>query len=217
MPRYYPVYFDLGGRSCLVVGGGAVAERRVLGLQEAGAAVRVISPTLTPALRAQADNRTIEYRQGMYEPSALADVVLVVAATDSRAVNTQVIADARAARIPVNAADAPGDGDYIVPSVIRRGEFCLSISTGGANPMLAARLAAEMETRFGPEYADYVELLGEFRLYIKSKTDVTAIRRQALADLLAAEPLLLEQLKVGDREAAHAIATEIVDAILPGA
>jgi len=217
MPRYYPVYLDLGGRFCLVVGGGAVAERRVLGLLEAGAAVRVISPTLTPALQAQADNRTIEYRQGVYEPSALADVVLVVAATDSRAVNVQVIADARAARIPVNAADAPDDGDYIVPSVIRRGELCVSISTGGANPMLAARLAAEMEIRFGPEYADYVELLGQFRLYIKSKTAVTAVRRQALADLLAAEPLLLEQLKVGDREAAHAIAAEIVDAILQSA
>ena len=217
MPRYYPIYLDLAGRWCLVVGGGAVAERRVLGLQEAGAQVRIISPTLTPTLQVQADSATIQYRQGDYEPSALADVVLVVAATDARRVNALVIADARAAHILVNAADAPDDGDYIVPSVIRRGELCVSISTGGANPMLAARLAEEMETRFGPEYADYVELLGLFRLYIKSKTEVTSVRRRALADLLAAEPLLLEQLQVGDREAAHAIATEIVDAVLKSA
>jgi precorrin-2 dehydrogenase/sirohydrochlorin ferrochelatase len=214
MPRYYPLSLDLAGRTCLVVGGGGVAERRVLGLQEADARVRVVSLTLTPALQAQAGAGTIEYRQSAYEPSALDGVLLVVAATDSRAVNARIIADARTAHILVNAADAPEDGDYIVPSVIRRGELCISISTGGANPMLAARLAAEMETRFGPEYAAFVELLGQFRVYIKSKTDVTAVRRRALADLLAAEPLLLEQLKVGDREAARAIAAEIVDTVL---
>lgn len=214
MPRYYPIYLDLVGRPCLVVGGGAVAERRVLGLQEAGAAVRVVSPALTPALRMQAEHSAIEYRQGVYDSSALEGVVLAVAATDSRAVNACVVADAQALRIPVNAADAPDDGDYIVPSVVRRGDLCVSISTGGANPMLAARLAAEIETRFGPEYADYVELLGQFRLYIKSKTLVTALRRRALAELLAAEPLLLERLKAGDREAAHAIAAGIVDTVL---
>lgn len=214
MPRYYPIYLDLSDRLCLVVGGGTVAERRVGGLQEAGAAVRVISPTLTPPLQAQAEHGTLQYRPGPYEPSALVGVVLVVAATDSKQVNARVIADARAARIPVNAADAPEDGDYIVPSVVRRGELCVSISTGGANPMLAARLAAEMETRFGPEYGAYVELLGQMRVYIKSKTDAAVLRRRTLADLLAAEPLLLEPLKIGDREAAHVIATEIVDAAL---
>lgn len=214
MPRYYPIYLNIADRSCLVVGGGAIAERRILGLQEAGAAVRVVSPTLTPGLLEQAQAASIDYRQGPYEPSALDGVVLAVAATNSRAVNAQVVRDAQALHIPVNAADAPDDGDYIVPSVVRRGDLCVSISTGGANPMLAARLAAEMETRFGPEYATYVELLGQFRLYIKSKTDVAALRRRALADLLTAEPLLLEQLKVGNREAAHAIAAEIVDAAL---
>ncbi len=214
MPRYYPIYLDLTDAFCLVVGGGAVAERRVLGLQEAGATIRVISPTLTPTLRALAQTQALQYLEGCYEPSALEGVKLVVAATDSRTVNAQVIADAQAARIPVNAADAPEDGDYIVPSVVRRGELCVSISTGGANPMLAARLAAEMETRFGPEYSEYVELLGQMRTYIKRNTSVAEIRRRALAGLLDAEPLLLEPLKVGDREAAHAIATEIVDAVL---
>jgi precorrin-2 dehydrogenase/sirohydrochlorin ferrochelatase len=214
MPRYYPLYLDLAGRTCLVVGGGAVAERRVRGLLEAGGSVRVISPTLTAALQALAEAGTIAYLPRGYESSALEGAVLAVAATNSRAVNAQVIADARAARILVNAADAPEEGDYIVPAVIRRGEFCLSVSTGGANPMLTARLAEEMETRFGPEYALYVELLGQFRVYIKKKTAETAARRRALAALLAAEPLLLEQLKVGDSEAAQAIAAETVDAAL---
>jgi precorrin-2 dehydrogenase/sirohydrochlorin ferrochelatase len=214
MPRYYPLYLDLGSRVCLVVGGGAVAERRVQGLLEAGAEVRVVSPTLTPGLQEQANAQTIRHLAGVYEPGMLAGVTLVVAATNVRAVNAQVVVDAQASRILVNAADAPDEGDYIVPSVVRRGELCLSISTGGANPMLAARLAAELETRFGPEYALYVELLGQMRVYIKRTTDATGLRRRALADLLDAEPLLLEQLKTGDREAAHTIATEIVDAVL---
>lgn len=214
MPRYYPIYLDLAGRVCLVVGGGAVAERRVAGLLEAGAEVRVISPTLTPGLQLQAEGQVIVHHDSLYEPSALEGVKLVVAATNSRAVNARVTADAQARQIPVNAADAPEEGDYIVPSVVRRGELCVSISTGGANPMLASRLAAELETRFGPEYTNYVELLGQMRLYIKSKTEAAALRRRALTELLDAEPLLLEQLKVGDREAAHTIATEIVDAVL---
>ena len=214
MSRYYPLYLDLTGRLCLVVGGGAVAERRALGLLEADAVVRIVSPTLTPALQALADRGTIQVLTGLYDPSVLDGVVLVVAATNSSAVNAQVIADARAARIPVNAADAPDDGDYIVPSVVRRGELCIAVSTGGANPILAARLAAELATRFGPEYAAYVELLGQMRAYIKSKTEFAAVRRLALMDLLTAEPRLLERLKAGDREAAHRIATDIVDAVL---
>ena len=214
MPRYYPIYLDLTGKSCLVVGGGTVAERRVLGLQEAGAGVRVISPTLTPALKLQADAGALDYRCGVYELFDLDGVVLVVAATNSREVNARIVADAHHSRIPVNAADAPETGDYIVPSVVRRGELCVSISTGGNNPLLAARLATELETRFGPEYGDYVELLGQMRLYIKSKTDITALRRRALAELLAAEPLLLERFRSGDKETPAALATEIVDAVL---
>ncbi len=214
MSLYYPIYLAIEGKTCVVVGGGAVAERRVLGLQEARAEVRVISPTLTPALALLAERKRIQYRNGVYEPSALEGVVLAVAATNSREVNARIVADAQARRILVNAADSPDDGDYIVPSVVRRGELCVSISTGGANPMLAARLATEIETRFGPEYADYVELLGQMRLYIKSKTEIAAVRRRALADLLAAEPLLLERLESGDTQTAQAVATEIVDAVL---
>lgn len=214
MARYYPIYLDLTGKTCLVVGGGAVAARRAQGLLEAGATVRIISPTLTPDLQSLLAQQAIQYHPGLYEPSSLQDVVLVVAATNSRAVNAQVVNDARIRRIPVNAADAPEEGDYIVPSIVRRGEFCLSISTGGANPMLAARLAHEMEARFGPEYADYMELLAQMRLYIKNKTEAVALRRRALAALLDAEPLILERLRADSGEAARTIATETVDAVL---
>ena len=214
MARYYPVYLDLAGRSCLVVGGGSVAERRVTCLLESGASVKVVGPALTPALTLLADSGTIRVREGLYEPSDIEGMLLVVAATDSREVNARVVADAQARLVLVNAADAPDDGDYIVPSVVRRGELCVSISTGGNNPMLAARLAAEMETRFGPEYANYVELLGQMRLYIKKKTPEAVVRRLALTALLDAEPILLERLKAGDRVNAAALAADIVDAVL---
>src|SRR5579871_907816 len=163
MARYYPLTLEIAGETCVVVGGGMVAERKVSGLLEAGARVRVVSPQLTPALQALAAAAQIEAQRAPYDPSCLTDALLVFAATDDRAVNAQVAADARARALLVNVADAPEEGRFIVPSVVRRGEFCLSISTGGANPMLAARLSEEMEQRFGPEYGAFVELLGQMR------------------------------------------------------
>ncbi len=214
MPHYYPIHLDLEGKKCLVVGGGAVAERRVGGLLEAGAAVIVISPVLSLALAEWQRQGSIQVIETAYEPSALDSVVLVVAATNVREVNAQIIADAKARGVLVNAADAPEEGDYIVPSLVRRGELCLSLSTGGNNPLLSARLAAELEARFGPEYADYVELLGQIRLYIKERTADRTLRRQALLRLLEGEALLLDSVRAGSHVTARALAEEMVEAVL---
>ena len=197
MKRYYPIHLDITDRRCLVVGGGAVAERRVCGLYEAGARVRVVSPALTPQLQHQADAGEIVVVRGPYHAMYLQDVHLVVAATNRRDVNAQVARDARERRIPVNLADAPDDGDFVVPSVVRRGALVVSISTGGSSPGLAARLQDELSAKFGPEYAEYVELLGHMRDVVKSSIDSPGARRDALTPILDAQAELLGLLRQG--------------------
>ncbi|HZP80830.1 MAG TPA: bifunctional precorrin-2 dehydrogenase/sirohydrochlorin ferrochelatase [Chthonomonadaceae bacterium] len=214
MPRYYPIQLNLEDQTCLVVGGGAVAARKVGGLLEAGARVRVVSLRLTPELQAKAEAGEIEARIASYAPEHLDGVVLAFAATDDRRVNAQVAADAGARGIPVNVADSPEESRFLVPSVVRRGELCLSVSTGGHSPMLAARLCDELEARFGPEYADFVELLGQMRSYIKERTEDVSRRRAALARLVAAEAELLAALRAGPPEAARARAAALIEEAL---
>lgn len=206
MSRYYPLFLDISGKTCLIVGGGAVAERKARSLLEAGARVRIVSPMLTETLRSLAQQGQVESVLASYSPDRLEGAALVFAATNDRAVNARVVEDAKAARLPVNAADAPEDGDFIVPSVVRRGDLCIGISTGGNNPMLAARIADEMEARFGPEYARFLELLGRMRVTIKEKTEDASLRRTALARLLDGEAELRRHLREGDEAGAEALA-----------
>jgi precorrin-2 dehydrogenase/sirohydrochlorin ferrochelatase len=221
MALYYPIYLNITAKRCVVIGGGAVAERKVMGLLRAGASVHVVSPAITDPLQELARAGKIEYVSQEYSPDHLDDCELVFAATSSRAVNARVTADAIARRVHVNVADAPQEGDFITPAVVRRGEFCLSVATGGSNPALAARLAGEMEARFGPEYGDFVELLGEVRDTIKEWTlDLTA-RRQAAEAVLDHESELCALLAEGHREDAANLASSLalgaIDHPVPGA
>ena len=154
---YYPVELDLRGRPCLVVGGGAVAQRKVQGLLAAGAAVTVVAPECLP----MPDGVTVVLRR--FADEDLAGVALAVAASDDREVNARVARVARERDTWVNVVDDPSAGTVIMPAVARRGDLRIAVSTGGASPALAARLRERLESEFGPEYGDLVALLGELR------------------------------------------------------
>ncbi|WP_165874076.1 precorrin-2 dehydrogenase/sirohydrochlorin ferrochelatase family protein [Rubrobacter taiwanensis] len=155
----YPLFMDLEGRRCVVVGGGKVALRKARRLAESGARVVVVAPEVLPELAGLA-HEVVErpYRRGDLDGASL-----VFAATNKRAVNAAVAEEARDRRIPANVADAPGEGDFAVPSVLRRGALQVAISTGGASPALARRVRRELEERFGPEWTGLVGELSEAR------------------------------------------------------
>ncbi len=211
MSSYFPISIDISGKLCVVVGGGAVAERKVADLRDANAVVRVISPDVTDVLREQAQAGDIDWLPVPYETAHLAGAWLVFAATNNRAVNAQVTVDANARHLFVNVADAPDEGSLLVPSVVRRGELCLSISTGGANPMLARKIAGELRQQYGPEYGALVELLGQMRAYIKESTPLPALRRTALARLIDSEAELRRLLHSSDTDGARTMAMNAVD------
>ncbi|MGH3148329.1 MAG: precorrin-2 dehydrogenase/sirohydrochlorin ferrochelatase family protein, partial [Rubrobacter sp.] len=128
----YPIFLNLSGRRCVVVGGGEVAGRKARKLLQAGAEVVVIAPEIHPDLtRAGLETQQRAYRDGDLEGAHLA-----FTATDSREVNAAVALEAGERGIPVNVADRPSDGDFARPSTLRRGRHQVAVSTGGASPAL---------------------------------------------------------------------------------
>lgn len=210
MSSAYPVFLNLASRLCIVVGGGAVAERKVLGLLDAGARVRVVSPDFTPMLRRLIEEGAVEAIEGAYSTDHLDGAVLVYAATNRRDVNRSVAQDGARIGVLVNSADSPDEGAFVVPSVVRRGDLCIAVSTGGNHPAFAGRIARELESRFGPEYAEFVALLGTMRERAKASTDDMARRKAAASALMEQETEIRALLREQRGDEAALLAAQIV-------
>ena len=187
MPRYYPIYLDVKGKRCVVVGGGEVAYRKALGLKEIGAEVVVIAPEFYKELRSE---RGVTLLRQKYSGECLAGASLVIAATDDKEVNQKVWEDAHRHGLLVNVVDQPGLCNFIVPSVVNRGELQISISTGGASPALAKRIRQELEDLFGPEYSELTRLLSKLRPLVISSVKEEGKRRQVF-ELLSSPTMLM--------------------------
>lgn len=160
----YPIsLIGLEARRCVVIGGGAVAERKVDGLLAAHAVVTIISPALTPQLERLAAAGEVQTLRRAYQPGDLATAFLVIAATADPAVNHAVWEEATRCGCLVNVVDDPTHSNFIVPAVIRRDEITIAIQTGGASPALARRLRERLEATIGPEYGVLARLLAELR------------------------------------------------------
>jgi len=143
----FPLFVELEGRPCVVLGGGAVAERKVEGLLAAGAVVTVVSPALSPALATLASAGRIAHVARSYTHGDLRGAALAFAATDDGGVNAAVALEGRARGVWVNAADDPAHCDAILPAVVRRGAVTVAVSTGGASPALARACASGSRRR----------------------------------------------------------------------
>lgn len=204
----YPVGLDLSGLACLVVGGGDVAERKALGLLRAGARVTVVAPTIAPGLHASVEAKAISWLERMYGSDDLEGASLVMAATDDESVNRQVSDDARRRRIPVNVCDRPELCSFTVPAVLRQGDLTVAVFTGGQSPMLARRIREELEQHFGPEYAEFLAMLGELRQRLPDEVPDIG-RRQAIYRTLV-DSDARELLRQGRRAEVEAMVRELV-------
>ena len=186
----YPVNLILEGRRCLVVGGGAVARRKVEGLLACGAVVTVIAPELDPGLPSDA----VQWEPRRYERGDVRGYRLAVAATDDPEVNRAVFEDGEAENIWVNAADEPSSCSYTLPSVVRRGPIMVTVATGGHSPALSTWLRRHVDRELGPEYLVLVELLSEERAAIKAAGGST----EGLDWLSALDSNMLELIRAGE-------------------
>lgn len=183
---YYPIFLEMTGRRSVVVGGGPVAERKVEGLLAVGASVTVISPALTPRLEAWAKDGRIRHVGRQYGPGDLAGSELAFVATDDPEVNAVVAKEGRARSVWVNAADDPAHSDFILPSVLRRGQLVVAVATGGASPALSRAIREELEAYFSEDYAVLSEVVAEVRRELREQArvpDAEAWRKALDGDL----------------------------------
>ena len=210
--KTYPLFALIEDRSCLVVGGGAVGERKVRDLLAAGAKVTVVSRELTPGLAELAARERLTFIQGDFTPKHLDGMMLVVGATDDMGVNQQVSAAAQDRGLMVNIVDAPELCTFIVPAQVRRGPLTIAVSTGGASPALARKVREELEQHFGPDYGRYLRVMQAIR-------DLVLARRrghpenQRLFQGLVTGPLQ-EAIARGDRPQALAVLENALGEIL---
>jgi len=199
--KYYPVFFDLRKKVCLVIGGGTVAERKVLRLLECEASVRVVSECLSEGLSGLQKREQIQYLPDRYSVTCLDGAFMVICATDDNAVNEQVMKDCRSRGIPVNVVDDPERCDFILPAIAEQGDLSVAISTAGKSPALAKRLRQELERQYGPEYRELLDMLGELRKRRLAKGHPSEENQKVFEAIVFSD--ILEHLRKGDRAAAE--------------
>jgi len=173
--RYFPLFADLQGRRVLVVGGGAVAERKVRLLLEAGARVTLVAPVVTDWLRTAAG---VDVQIDRFRPPHLDGVVLAIAATDDASVNVAVAAAGRDRNVLVNVVDVAHLSSFIVPAIVDRSPLVIAISTGGVAPVLARLLRERLETLVDGSFGRLAGLLERWRVRIKAQLPEVTTRRK---------------------------------------
>jgi precorrin-2 dehydrogenase/sirohydrochlorin ferrochelatase len=205
---YFPVFLDMTDRRCLVIGGGAVAERKIAALLEARAVVAVISPDVTQTIAQWSKDQQVTVNARFYQPGDLAGFQLVFVATDDPVVNKAVFDEGRERGVWVNAADDPAHCDFILPSILRRGDLTVAVSSGGNSPALARTIREELEVYFTGEYELLTKLAAEIRNELQQRSITVPFEtwRKALSgevrqlllhgDVARARAVLLKDLAV---------------------
>src|SRR5260370_31754552 len=181
---YIPIFLDVRGRRCVVVGGGEAAARKVESLLAAGARVTVVSANLTaPALAAAVERGMAEHIARADRRGDISGWALAYAETDDPDLHRALADEARDLGIPLNVVDVPELCSFIAPAVVKRGALQIAISTGGAAPAFAARLRRELEDQFGSEYALTLDVLRAARRRLQAGEMDRAERMRRLEDL----------------------------------
>ena len=166
MTSLFPMFMKLAGKQCLVVGAGKAGEPKIGGLIDTGASIHVVAIAASSQVREWADAGKIELELRAFSESDLDGKFLAVAATASNRLNELIYREAQRRGVLCNVVDVPESCDFFYPAVVRRGGLQIAISTAGQSPSLAQKLRRQLERQFGPEYAAWVEQLGETRRLI---------------------------------------------------
>jgi siroheme synthase-like protein len=183
----YPLFYDIAGRECLVVGGGRVALRKAVGLLRAKARVTAVSKEFVPGfgrLRAVARKK-----RAFSENDVSPGLALVIGATGSDDVDAAIARRARKLNIPCNIVDKPELCSFVVPAVLRRGPLTVAISTGGGSPYLARHLKTRIGSVVGPEYGRLADFLSRLRAGVKRSVPEAKARQRFWREFFEVDPM----------------------------
>ena len=187
--KYYPIFLNLSGKRCLVIGGGEVATRKVETLLRSGAKVGIIARELSESLREKVMEGTVQHLNPEYSAQYLQGMDLILVATNDKELNQQAAQDARKEGIWCNIADRPELCDFILPSLITRGDLLVAISTSGSSPALARKLREDLESFLVVEYDPFLNLLRKIRIRL-FKEGRSPAENQKLLEALVYSPIL---------------------------
>lgn len=212
--RHYPLYLDLEGKKVYVIGGGKVAERKVLSLLESGADVTVISPSVTERLKTLSQKKQIRYIPRPFRKGDLKCSFLAVISTGRKEINRSVAKEAKLSCCLYNVADDPEVSNFIVPSTIKREKLTIAISTGGISPALSKKIRMELEKRYGKEYGIFLNLIEGRRKRLMKEIPSESIRRRIFQKLV--DSGLPEIIKNKGIKTARIKAEEIINKVASG-
>ena len=199
--KFFPIFMNIQDQSCLVVGGGQVAARKVFLLKRAGAQITIVSPELCHELQELVDSKKIEYVAAGFSADQITNQKIIIAATDNETVNKDVSEVAKAKGIPVNVVDAPKLCSFITPSMIDRSPVQIAISTGGSSPVLARLLRAKLETMIPTAYGRLASMVEGFREQVKTRFSNTDEIRKFWESIL--DGPIADTLLAGNEKKAH--------------
>jgi precorrin-2 dehydrogenase len=207
---YFPIYLDMARRRCLVIGGGGVAERKIANLLEAGAEVTVLSPDITENIARWSKQNLLQLVARRFRDGDLAGFELAFVATNDPEVNDAAYREGRSGGVWINSADDPARCDFILPSVLRRGDLTVAVSSGGNSPALARTIREELELYLTQEYATLAQMATDARRELLQRGITVPFEtwRRALSgdvrqllmrgEVARAKNLMLKELGVGE-------------------
>ncbi len=212
MPEYYPVYLNLAGKRCVILGGGTIAQGKIAALRDAGASIIVISPEATEGIKRAARRGDVTLEQREYRQGDLEGAFIAVAATNVWHVNRQIYEEAEERGVLLNVVDDPDQCTFIAPSIVRRDPVTLAVSTGGASPALARKMRETLAEAPALKWADLAGALGRARRVIKEqRTVIDPTRWQCVIT-----EDLLEAVQNGrEDEAVESILWQLQDSTIP--
>ena len=210
MTAYYPVYLNLRGRRCVIVGGGTVAEGKIGRLLDSGAEIRVVSPDATPGIRQFVADGAVRWERRKYERGDLEGAFIAIAATNVREVNRRIFEEANEQGVMLNAVDDPPNCSFIAPSIVQRGPVTLAISTGGVSPALARKLRESLQASDDLAWADLSSVMAVTRSHLREAGLLSSIDPQRWQCCITHELLSMAQ------DGRNAEATETLLAGLTG-
>ena len=206
MTTYYPVFLNLRGRRCVIIGGGTVAEGKIGRLMDSGAVICVVSPDATTGIRQLAADGKVRWEQRKYRPGDLEGAFIAIAATNVREVNRSIFEEAEERGVMLNAVDDPPNCSFIAPAIVQRGPVTLAISTGGVSPALARKLRESLQASGDLAWADLSSVMAVARSHLREVGLLSTINPQRWQCCITTE--LLAMVQAGqDAEAAEALLT----------
>jgi precorrin-2 dehydrogenase/sirohydrochlorin ferrochelatase len=184
---------DIQDKNCLVVGGGGVGSRKVQTLLKCGAIVTVVSPEISDRLRVLAESERLTLKPRPYRSEDIEGMFLVIGASDDETLNRQISSDAERRNTLCNIADRPEKCNFILPSIVRRDDLVITISTSGRSPALAKKLRKKLERQFGPEYGEFLKLMGAIRSKLLSQAHEPEAHKPLFEQLIDSNLIALIQ------------------------